>query len=121
MITLVNEKLFSVDIEDLETVTIRGLGEHLVTGNIKNPSLGIKRVNIQWDVCKEPLTDNVILGLNILDTLGAVINLSTPTLTINNKVINAAFVNIGGEISTQQVCIKQTITVPPNFKMTFTI
>ncbi|CAC5399257.1 unnamed protein product [Mytilus coruscus] len=96
MITLVNEKLIAADNEDSETVTLRGLGEQLVTGKIiKNTSLDIDRVNIQWDVCKAPLTDNVILGLDILDTLGAVINLSTLTLTINNKVINAAFVNSG--------------------------
>ena len=56
-----------------------------------------------------------------MDTLSAVINLSTPTITINNKVINAAFVNGGNEISTQQVCIKRTITVPPNSEMTVTI
>ena len=72
-------------------------------------------------MCKEPLTDDVILRLDILDTLSAVINLSTPTITINNKVINAAFVNSGNEISTQQVCIKRTITVPPNSEMTVTI
>ncbi|CAC5389058.1 unnamed protein product [Mytilus coruscus] len=78
MITLVNEKLIPADNEDSETVTLRGLGEQLVTGKIiKNTSLDIDRVNIQWDVCKAPLTDDVILGLNILDTLGAVINLST--------------------------------------------
>ncbi|CAC5415444.1 unnamed protein product [Mytilus coruscus] len=122
MITLVNEKLIPADNEDLETVTLRGLGEQLVIGKIiKNTSLDIDRVNIQWDVCKAPLTDDVILGLDILDTLGAVINLSTATLTINNKVINAAFVNSGGEISIQQVCIKRTITVPPNSEMTVTI
>ena len=72
-------------------------------------------------MCKEPLTDDVILRVDILDTLSAVINLSTPTITINNKVINAAFVNNENEISTQQVCIKQTITVPQNSKMTVTI
>ncbi|CAC5369559.1 unnamed protein product [Mytilus coruscus] len=110
MITLVNEKLIPADNEESETVTLRGLGEQLVTGKIlKNTSLDIDRVNIQWDVCKAPLTDDVILGLDILDTLGAVINLSTPTLTINNKVINAAFINSGGEISILQVCIKRTI------------
>ncbi|CAC5363461.1 C1QL [Mytilus coruscus] len=122
MITLVNTKLIPADNEDSETVTLRGLGEQLVTGKIiKNTSLDIDRVNIQWDVCKAPLTDDVILGLDILNTLGAVINLSTPILTINNKVINAAFVNSGGEISIQQVCIKRTITVPPNSEMTVTI
>ncbi|CAC5406987.1 unnamed protein product [Mytilus coruscus] len=122
MITLVNEKLIAADNEDSETVTLRGLGEQLVTGKIiKNTSLDIDRVNIQWDMCKAPLTDDVILGLDILGTLGAVINLSTPTLTINNKVMNAAFVNSGGEISIQQVCIKRTITVPPNSEMTVTI
>ncbi|CAC5386341.1 unnamed protein product [Mytilus coruscus] len=85
IITLVNEKLIPADNEDSETVTLRGLGEQLVTGKIiKNTYLDIDRVNIQWDVCKPPLTDDVILGLDILDTLGAVINLSTPTLTINN-------------------------------------
>ena len=63
----------------------------------------------------------LLLWLDILDTLSAVINLSTPTITINNKVINAAFVNNENEISTQQVCIKRTITVPPNSKMTVTI
>ncbi|CAC5401640.1 unnamed protein product [Mytilus coruscus] len=121
MIILVNEKLIPGN-EDSETVTLRGLGEQLVTGKIiKNTSLDIDRVNIQWDVCKAPLTDDVLLGLDILDTLCAVINLSTPTLTINNKVINAAFVNSGGEISIQQVCIKRTITVPPNSAMTVTI
>ncbi|CAC5387736.1 unnamed protein product [Mytilus coruscus] len=93
MITLVNKDLIPADNEDSETVTLRGLGEQLVTGKIiKNTSLDIDRVNIQ---CKAPLTDDVILGLDILDTLGAVINLSTPTLTINNKVIHAAFVNSG--------------------------
>ncbi|CAC5372366.1 unnamed protein product [Mytilus coruscus] len=122
MITLVNEKLIPADNEDSETITLRGLGEQLVTGMIiKNTSLDIYRVNIQWDVCKAPLTDDVILGLDILDTLRAVINLSTPTLTINNKVINAAFVNSGGEISIQHVCIQRTITVPPNSEMTVTI
>ncbi|CAC5392095.1 unnamed protein product [Mytilus coruscus] len=80
MITLVNEKLIPADNEDSETVTLRGLGEQLVTEKIiKNTSLDIDRVNIQWDVCKAPLTDDVILELDILDTLGAVINLSTPT------------------------------------------
>ncbi|CAC5400528.1 unnamed protein product [Mytilus coruscus] len=122
MITLVNEKLIPADNEDSETVTLRGLGEQLVTGKIiKNTSLDIDRVNIQWDVCKAALTDDVILGLDNLDTLGAVINLSTPTLTINNKVINAAFVNSGGEISIQHVCIKRTITVSPNSEITITI
>ncbi|CAC5367200.1 unnamed protein product [Mytilus coruscus] len=116
------EQYNRADNEDSETVTLRGLGEQLITGKIiKNTSLNIDRVNIQWNVCKGPLTDDVILGLDILDTLGAVINLSTPTLTINNKVINAAFVNSGGEISIQQVCIKRTITVPPNSEMTVTI
>ena len=70
------------------------LGEQLITGKIiKYTSLDIDRVNIQWDVCKTPLTDDVILGLDILDTLGAAINLSSPTLTINNKVIDAACAN----------------------------
>ncbi|CAC5381224.1 unnamed protein product [Mytilus coruscus] len=122
MITLVNEKLIPADNEDSETITLGGWGEQLLTGKIiKNTSLDIDRVNIQWDVCKAPLTDDVILGLDILDTLGAVINLSTPILTINNTVINAAFVYSGGEISIQQVCIKRTITVPPNSEMTVTI
>ncbi|CAC5376680.1 unnamed protein product [Mytilus coruscus] len=95
MITLVNEKLIPADNEDSETVMLRGLGEQLVTGKIiKNTSLNIDGVNIQWDVCKVPLTDDVILGLDIMDTLGTKINLSTPA--INNKVINAAFVNSGG-------------------------
>ncbi|CAC5365294.1 unnamed protein product [Mytilus coruscus] len=102
MITLVNEKFIPGENEDSETVTLR-------------------LINIQWDVCKAPLTDDVILGLDILDILFAVINLSTPTLTINNKVINAAFVNSGDENLTQQVCIKRTITVPSNSEMTVTI
>ena len=78
-------------------------------------------VNLQWDVCKASLKDDVILGLDILDTLGAVINLSIPTLTINNEAINATFVNRGGDISQQQVCIKRTITVPLDSEMTVTI
>ncbi|CAC5390193.1 unnamed protein product [Mytilus coruscus] len=122
MITLVNEKFIPADNEDSETVTLRCLDEQLVTGKIiKNTSLDIHRINIQWNVCKAPLTDNVILGLDILDILFAVINLSTPTLTINNKVINAAFVNSGDENLNQQVCIKRTITVPSNSEMTVTI
>ena len=72
-------------------------------------------------MCKEPLTDDVILRLDILDTLSAVMNISTTTIPINNKVINAAFVNSGNDISTQQVCIKRTITDPPNSNMTVTI
>ncbi|CAC5406965.1 unnamed protein product [Mytilus coruscus] len=90
MITLVNEKLIPADNEYSETVMLHGLDEQLVTGKIiKNTSLKIDGVNIHWDVCKAPLTDAVILGLDILDTLCAVINRSTPTLTINNKHIGS--------------------------------
>ena len=66
-------------------------------------------------------SDDVILGLDILDTLGALINLSTLTIAINNKVMNAAIVNSGDEIWTYQICIKRTITVPRNYEMTVTI
>ncbi|CAC5415897.1 unnamed protein product [Mytilus coruscus] len=118
MITLVNEKLIREDIECSETVTQRGLGEQLVIGKImRNTLLNIDGLEIRWDVCKAPLTDDVILGLDILDTLGAVINLSTPSLTVNNRVIPASFVTGSDDIATQQVCIKRTITVPPNSQM----
>ncbi|CAC5415783.1 unnamed protein product [Mytilus coruscus] len=103
MITLVNEKLIPEDIECSETVTLRD------------------GLEIRWDVCKAPLTDDVILGLDILDTLGAVINLTTPSLTVNNRVIPASFVTGSDDIATQQVCIKRTITVPPNSKMILSI
>ncbi|CAC5397563.1 unnamed protein product [Mytilus coruscus] len=117
MITLVNEKLIPEDIERSETVTLRGLGEQLVIGKIiRNTLLNIDWLEIRWDVCKAPLTDDVILGLDILDTLGAVINLSSPSLTVNNRVIPVSFVTGSEEIATQHVCIKRTITVPPNSK-----
>ena len=41
---------------------------------------------MHWVVCVVPLYDDAILGLDILDTLGAVINLRIPSVTLNGRL-----------------------------------
>ena len=92
MITLVNEKLLPDNVQPAEIVTLRGLGEQDVSGKIvKDTLLDIGGMKLLWNVCVVPLPDDIILGLDLLDTLGAVINLGVPALTINDRTIKAAF------------------------------
>jgi hypothetical protein len=84
MITLVNEKLMP---------TLRVLKDQPVNGTIACETLlEINGIKVQWDVCVVPLDDDAILGLDILDTLGAVINLMIPSVTLNGKLTPASFV-----------------------------
>ena len=123
MITLVNEKLMPRNIEPAEMVTLRGLGDQDVIGKIvKNVLLDIDGIKILWDVCVVPLPDDIILGLDLLDDLGAIINLGVPALTIRNRTIKASFTagsKAGATI--QKVYIRRAVTIPPNSEMVLTI
>ena len=113
MITLVNEKLMP---------TLRGLKDQPVNGTIACETLlEINGIKVQWDACVVPLDDDAILGLDILDTLGAVINFRIPSVTLNGKLTPASFVERSPSELCQQVYIRRTITIPPNSEMTVSV
>ena len=118
MITLINEKLMPADFNCAETVTLRGLRDQPVIDRIACETLlEINGIKVHWDVCVVPLDDDAILGLDILDTLGAVINLRIPSVTLNVKLAQTSFV----EGSPSELCQRRTITVPPNSEMTVSV
>jgi hypothetical protein len=122
MLTLVNEKLMPADFNCAETVTLRGLRDQPVIGRIVCETLlEINGIKVHWDVCVVPLDDDAILGLDILDTLGAVINLRIPSVTLNGKLTQAYFVEGFPSELCQRVYIRRTITVPPNSEMTVSV
>ena len=122
MITLVNEKLMPADFNCAETVTLRGLGDQHVIGRIACETLlEINGIKVHWDVCVVPLDDDAILGIEILDTLGAVINLRILSMTLNSKLTQASFVEGSPSELYQRVYTRRTITVPPNSEMTFSV
>ena len=118
-LTLVNEKLMPADFNCAETVTLRGLRDQLVIGRIVCETLlEINGIKVHWDVCVVPLDDDAILGLDLLDTLGAVINLRIPSVTLNGKLTQAYFVRI---MSTGIYKAYYHSTVPPNSEMTVSV
>lgn len=76
---------------------------------------------MHWDVCVVPLDDDAIVGLDILDTLGAVVNLKIPSVTLNGKLTPSSFVDGSPSELCQQVYIWRTITVLPNSEMTVSV
>lgn len=121
MITLVSSSLIPVLPYDAESVILKGIGPQPITGKlVPNTAITIGTAMVRWDVCVIDMTDSIILGLDFLNSCGAIVDLPNMSVTINGESIPATLIKASNQ-SVSDVLLSRTVKVPPNSNMLLTV
>ncbi|CAC5414085.1 unnamed protein product [Mytilus coruscus] len=76
----------------------------------------IGKLKSKWRFVTANINDNIILGIDFLEKLGAVIDMANYTIRINNEAIPAVCLvgNEGEETNLYRISMKKKIVVPPH-------
>jgi hypothetical protein len=117
MITLINERFIAPHkLVSAELIKLKGLGSQIVHSRLlKDIGFEIGPLHVSWDCCAVPMEDEMIIGLDFLESNHGVINIKEGTLSLEGKTFPIELMSNPHEgLHSSLVRIRRSVYLPPN-------